>query len=446
MRFSPTAMAFVIAVAQTAIAPFEAAGAPPQSARGVNKNAPSKPTPSKPISIEALKSMLFAGDLDQAMTALDNTPPAKLTAQHYYLWMMAHLFRRGDLDYRLPPTFARMAMNQYPGDPDVLAAYAFILLQKSKKQEAENLIDAAIKAAPANGFVHAVKSALRLQQDRTTDARNEENQSLKLEPKSPFVLFVLAKAHEMDGKKEASQVYYTRWMKAHPDHALAPFLRACAVYDKKNLDPSFPDLCLAMKLNPHFRFAAQRRGRTHYERKRYQEAVNDWNVYEQQGGKSAGVFSRRAASHAALNQDKAAIEDYTKAIAAKREMLKNSGGVEKESLVPGFQRGSDVLAFTNARAELYLKVKDYTNALADARTVSGADPKNAGALNIMRQAAEAKKDYKSAVAALTKLIAIDPDVSEWYQMRSAMYRNLGNTKAADDDFVKAERIDERGSL
>jgi tetratricopeptide (TPR) repeat protein len=93
------------------------------------------------------------------------------------------------------------------------------------------------------------------------------------------------------------------------------------------------------------------------------------------------------------------------------------------------------------RAQDYLKLKDYKNALASVRTLQHFEPHSSEALALTGKIHLASGQYQNALDDYNRMIAVDDSIPAWYRDRAEIFKKLGKDDAARRDLDKAKQLE-----
>ncbi len=331
---------------------------------------------------------------------------------------------------------SRQAVERYPDNTDLLASAAIALYLDGKVNESKGLLSLAKANRQDSGLLRAAQ-ALHLDGEEHPYAPFA--QAFALAPQSPFIWFTLTRLQLLRGDKGAAVKEYERWFMAHPDHALVALWKGDLETVKELAVNAYTQ---AIKSNPRLATAYRQRGKLHLQARKYSQALADFDHYEKLSTGDFKLWGNRAECHANLGQTDMAIKDLDRALVPIEQSESHFDANNNKKQAAKYH--AYLVRYKVARAELYQKKGLYARAIADARQILATEPLEAGALNIVQEASMRQKDYPAAIDALTRLISIDVDVSEWYQYRSAAYRKYGKPKEAQADAITAEKIDRTG--
>jgi tetratricopeptide (TPR) repeat protein len=173
----------------------------------------------------------------------------------------------------------------------------------------------------------------------------------------------------------------------------------------------------------------------------YKKALQDYTRAIECGPERSlgSTYATRADLEVRLNQDQAALKDYTKAIALAQSNSSQSDE-ERELLAANLY----------SRAKLYIKNKDYQNALSDCNTCLDLNPQDtykacrAKVFDKLGQHEQANAERKGVIEPYDKAIKENSSDSN-YNERGLAYEDLGLYNEALKDYLAAHQLDPKES-
>ncbi|MBA3856124.1 MAG: hypothetical protein C0507_04370 [Cyanobacteria bacterium PR.3.49] len=197
-------------------------------------------------------------------------------------------------------------------------------------------------------------------------------------------------------------------VKLSPSKTLALKLRAQSYYQLERLKPALADLDTALKTDPKDATALFDRGRLHQSLNKDQLALLDFDASIALRPNDVDVLGYRAKQFDKLGKTDKAIADYTAAVKANPRTH---------------------WAYIQ-RALLYRdKKKDFTQALQDIDKAIALAPKNVDDWELRAETLMKANRLKEATADATKMIELEPQSTQGYQMRSRIYKAIEGAKS-----------------
>jgi len=194
-------------------------------------------------------------------------------------------------------------------------------------------LDRLIREYPSDYRVYLFRGLYYLVFQRFSEADSYSQQLVSdferaamLNPKSPLPQYFLGKAH----------VSTLAVMFGTDVHAPEKRAKALAAYAR------------AVQIDPHFIPGYEELAETYYEEKRYREAIKNYDMVIQADPKAGGAYNDRGLAKSELNDSYSAISDFSSAI-------ENNDALSAGSLKQTYEN----------RADEYVKVKDYDQAIKD---------------------------------------------------------------------------------
>lgn len=192
-------------------------------------------------------------------------------------------------------------------------------------------------------------------------------------------------------------------MKGQPDQAMESFNKALSMdssswetlndrgffYLQNNqVQNALEDFSKSLEINPDQPDIYNARGQVYYQNKQYEEAMNDYNQALDRNPFFADALYNRGVGNQFLNLQDFALQDFTRMIS-----------IDSENPKPYARR-----------LEIYML----------------------------------KQNYKEAYRDCTKLLRVYPESGYLYYQMSKIYRGLGMTQRAEEDFLKAKELGYEG--
>jgi tetratricopeptide (TPR) repeat protein/membrane associated rhomboid family serine protease len=161
------------------------------------------------------------------------------------------------------------------------------------------------------------------------------------------------------------------------------------------------------------------RGFRHYQEKKYEEAMNDYNEAIRLDPYYARAYNRRGLIYYHQKNYEKAINDYNEAI----------------------RLDSNYAHAYNNRGLTYYQQKNYEKAINDYNEAIRLDPKYVRAYNNRGLVYYQQKNYEKAVNDYDEAIRLDPNFTNAYRNRGNAFKDQGEDEKADADFLKSSQIE-----
>ncbi len=195
------------------------------------------------------------------------------------------------------------------------------------------------------------------------------------------------------------------------------------------------------------------RGVVRYERKDYENAVNDYNMAIRLDPKHAKAYSNRGSVYEASGRYKLAVRDFTKAIELSPELAgvySNRGNIflkmkKYEYAVNDYKKAIEIdpeyaKAYSNLGV-VYGAMGDPEMALRQYDRSIELSPWNARSYNNRGYTYEGMGRYEEALREYNKAIELEPEYTRVYNNRGSTYRKMGDFKNAVKDYSLVIKVD-----
>jgi tetratricopeptide (TPR) repeat protein len=303
-----------------------------------------------------------------------------------------------------------LALKAKPNSAHAMSLKARALQNLKRKQEAQLLLKAAMAADPKSIQPYLSLASFSLREKQFEKARQYLAQAERLQPGSYEVAGVTGSLLLSEKKYKEALPYFNEAIAKHPD-AFRYAQRAVTyrlLKDKKN---ELKDYERAIALSPKSAEYATERATTLLNDGKLQQALTEVNRALSLDDKYALAYYIRANVELKLLQRPLAMADINKAIA-----LEDAGG------------------FRYFRALLFEQVRDFDKALKDLQIADEVSPNQAHIKAELCRVYHRLLDPKAALAVISEAIKLEPKNSEYYDLRSHVYRTMMEFElAAQDD-------------
>lgn len=263
--------------------------------------------------------------------------------------------------------------------------------------------------------------------------------------------------------------YYTKYLKTHPRDALVIGKRA-KCYNRCGSDElALKELDRALRIDPKLFWGYKWRGETNFSLGKFRDAIADFERARRfpQGKDQYSLSRWMGQAYDALGQEQKAFDELARSIrqhAAVKEnrpswrgehqdlyrirgqTLYNHKHYEEaiqdlsEAIKLG-ARGSFSEDITMTRADSYMALRRYDDAIADYSTILKFSPEDEVAFEKRAHAYEAKGEHKRALSDISKAISnyLGEDKSKLYRFRASIHTRLGNRARAQQDLDRASK-------
>lgn len=338
---------------------------------------------------------------------------------------------------------AREAARRNPKDSHMLATCALVLGELKKYEEGIKIINRAIELNPKDGRAHAIAASLYKKVEDTHAANGQMIEALRLDSKSRDVNYIAAKYYweELEGNKV--EECYKRWLKNHPDSALAHYKTASYYKDLRRNEEAILECKKAIALNNDYMLARLLWQNILFKQKRYKEAAEQITSFMTICFPSFATYCDRAECYANLNQPQKSIDDYTKAINMRSPSIAKEGLVKAVAHMPKAEK-KDQLSWWVARSYQYSKMQNHKKAIDDMNLIVAAYPNSPSVFYARAKVFEAAKKYPEALKDANLLIARDPDVTQWMRFKADILKKLGREHESKEVIKRADVLEMSG--
>ncbi len=376
-------------------------------------------------------------------------------------------------------------------DPGLRLAYfgrGKILLEKKEFQKALEDMDKVLEADPENTAAIKIKAKAFLAMKKPADAIESLNKVISISDNDPDPYYSRALAHKQindfkasendllkvveiqpanseawyelgnvafrTGRKETAIEHYNRALEHDPDHQQAFNNRGWVMGRLGRFDKAIEDFTRALEIEPTFLAALKNRAWANAKAGRLDATLKDYEAILKQEPENREIRVARSKLLMQKGKDKAALKEMEKALGQVSE--KNQDPAEfKISAEAAYRAGEfqKAIEFYSkainldknnpdllmARSEVYIKTKNYEQAVKDLRN----------ALQYVKKDKESKVRYelgkaylinwklKQAIEQFDKTLELTPDNGLAYANRGVAHKEIGHLKKSEKDLEKA---------
>ncbi|HEY9730776.1 MAG TPA: tetratricopeptide repeat protein [Drouetiella sp.] len=337
----------------------------------------------------------------------------------------------------------KKALQLAPGDEHIVASAGLILADSSADANAIfPKLQAAIKAHPKNGRLHAALSA-HYEVSHDPAAEQEILTAINLDPLDFDVNNQAVRHYSNAQKPDEIEKAYSRLIKGSPKSAFAYVSRGSYRKSSYHFSESAQDFHQAVTLNPKYDYAYSMLAKSLKRGTQLPEAIKIYDAMIAKEPTSANLYGRRASCYAGNNQPEKAIKDFNQAL----NMIGKSSKFVPQTAPDVMLKDTrlDYNKYWLERVECREKLGQIDQAIAEL-TVYVVGVKYPDSAYEIRQRLYRKKGlYDKALADLNYLIKKDAFVAERYSDRADVLKKLGRTAEANQDLKHAENIEATGS-
>ncbi|MGD9590131.1 MAG: tetratricopeptide repeat protein [Pyrinomonadaceae bacterium] len=276
----------------------------------------------------------------------------------------------------------------------------------------------AIELSPKVSANFGIRGDAYLRMGRAKNAIADYSQAIAIEPRDIYYV-ARGTAKAADGDHQGATIDLSEAIRLNPNYALAYDKRADSYAALKKFDLALIDRSKVVALAPNDARSYFERGLTYEKLKRYQESVNDLTQAITLDPKNAWAHNGRAYSYELMGKTAEAEAGYSKAI----------------------ELSPTTAMFYRNRGNLYYGLKQDAKAEADLKKAIEIDPKFAWAFNNLGNLYLRQKKNVEAVDNFSRATAIDPKYTTAFYNRGLAHRNMGNYDQAIQDLSKAIELD-----
>lgn len=331
---------------------------------------------------------------------------------------------------------AGTAVRLEPKNAHALSTYAFV--SRGSQSEAVHLAQKAVALSPKEGRPHAVLALCLMNMNKVNEARKEIEEAVRLSPTDFDVNRAGTIFYANTLEEEKARHFYDALAKNFPTSAYVFWSRA--EFRKDNSDPSgaLSDYSRAIELNPKNQQAYAGRAQLYMFLKQYAKAAEDYthafNIM-----KSWPVISSRANAYMEMKQYDKAIADLNFCI-----WQMSRTGKDDHSYSAYGAGSKDYRDCWLRRMIAYQYAGRDAQVIKDGEEMIRHEPHAVKCHLLLHASYMRQKKFNEALKHLNALISLDPEIEEWYNLRSEVYRKLGRIKEANTDAEKASSMRKTG--
>jgi predicted Zn-dependent protease len=202
-------------------ATFEEGNAPEEAARVLAKLTSSDPADGESWYLSGMLSYqggYYVAAIEQFDRALKTNGPYKNSAEIRRAVSLVEAGRTGEASEVLPKLLARP---ENANNLDLLLAYARLLYEDGRYDEAMKQAELATTASPANAAAHFWRARIFLQRNQVAEAIDEAERARELGPDSPAPRSLLVRLYQKAGRT-AEAGRESAWLREREAHAANP--------------------------------------------------------------------------------------------------------------------------------------------------------------------------------------------------------------------------------
>lgn len=317
-----------------------------------------------------------------------------------------------------------------PNSAEAHIWYGIYWMQWKHYRQARQELAKALSLDPASANAHAAFGRCLFRLGQVTDGMAEMHKAIALDPKSLLGHEYLADSYADQLNQSKAVAELTKLITIYPTMPILRVLRA-KLYSESGDQQAFMDYAKAVELNPQFDYAYVQRADLLMTKAEYKKAVADLvrpfaatNIEELQRTR----YYIRVRCYERLGEYKNAVADWNVLLKDVAKIKRLEAGWIKNGLLE--------------RAQDYLKIKDYQQALADVKLLQRFEPESRDALVLTAKIHSHSGQYQTALDDYNKMIAIDNGIPEWWRERAEILKKLGKTEASQLNFKKAKELED----
>jgi tetratricopeptide (TPR) repeat protein len=313
-----------------------------------------------------------------------------------------------------------------------ILAHADGAFREGDYEEAQRAYEQALSAGPGDPRVAASLGTCYLKTRQVRKAETMLKEHLARRPDDAGPLLVLARVYIRQGELEPAARALRAALKTQPDSLLAHYNLGFIAYRRRDYDEAIAHLQRTIELKPDHPEAHYTLGLTHLALGRPAEAIADLERAVAIDPRHVGAHFNLAGAYARSGR----LREAAKEQAIYAELSGRSKAQE--------ERNSRIAA-SSVKALQRVLDKNYPEALVEYRRLAEQFPDHAPFYSEIGRLNLRLGQRPEAMQALRRAIEIDPKLSEPHYLLAGLYRDSGDTRAADREleiFATLETIPE----
>jgi len=301
-------------------------------------------------------------------------------------------------------------------------------LDKHDYDAASREANKGLNADPKNIELKSIVGRCTFKNGQTEIGIAAMTKALEKLPKSEICLENLARTYDDSFDPKKAEIYYTRMVDAEPG-TVAPLFKRAFLYRESSQEKKFlADLNAILKINPACQFAYYQRALYWQKAKQFEKAIEDSN--KALACKDKIDYLERKCTRVKVDSEEH-LHRYAEAAEHSKALTKGSS-----SLVGSYGVRGDFLR----QSALLEKTGKYAEALKVLQPLIKSSPNRTEVMVLHARILGKSGQFKESLVLCNKLIALDPQMPDWYRMRARAYNGLGNKAAAAKDLATLKSL------
>ncbi len=360
------------------------------------------------------------------------------------------LYQAGKTDEAL--SAFQTLLKSHPEHINAIGAVAQLYLDKEDYKAAYNTATEGLKRSPDAVFlaISAATAAIKLQ--KPDEALRLMDAVLAKDPKQDYAFYVRGMALDAKGQLQQAIGAYSKSIALKADFPNVYYNRGADFYAISRYNEALKDFNKLLELDNTWSIGYNKRGLTNYALGNIDAAIADYAKTMELQPESAIPYANRGLIYLERKQLDAAKGDFQKAILLEPNYAEGHYGLARvyneqrafAQALPEIEKATALNDKMPAYLAIYcaslIGLDRDAEAISMAQRILSIDDKNSDGWMYKAAAQSNIKDYNAAIATINAAIQKLPDNFLLYAMRAGVYRQQGNTAAADADDAKAKSM------
>ncbi|MBK1987338.1 tetratricopeptide repeat protein [Sphaerospermopsis aphanizomenoides BCCUSP55] len=327
--------------------------------------------------------------------------------------------------------------------------FSYLMLQNYQQAIAD--LTQAIQLDPQNADYYQARGYAYVFFDKPQEAIADLTQAIQLDPQNADYYQARGRTYYFFDKPQEAMADLNQGIQLDPKNADHYEARGYAYSRLKKYQEAITDLTKAIQLDPKNAKYYHIRGLQYGGLEDYKKAIEDLTEAIRLDPKGFSYYASRGFIYLGLKDYKQAISDLTEAIGRDPKNrpytmagFRYSEFKDNKIALSSYNRMLGLVYLS--RADAYVEIKEYKQAINDYTQAIKLDPKNASYYSFRGNAYLKLKEYKQAIDDYTQAIKLEPKNARYYVGRSQAYIQLKEYKQAIDDYTQAIKLDPKNAI